>query len=535
MFRIFTFSPQTPSQLARILKRETLARRRDFLIFQNINLLSLTINATLATHRFIMACHTSEAHPQLSSISFLSSSVHGLNVQRGQLRLTDAEHQALVEALKPVGFSFVPIAEEEQPHRPIRDKRKKSFTDKQDEASRSTAVAASHVEKRPKRQKLEIAEAPPPPPVIVPPTVKQKAAGRASPSGVPTGPIRCSRRRRELLQGRWEEACELLTLKLEAEPVAHWFLTPVDPIADKVPDYLEKVKTPMDFETVKQKLKNGMYSHPFRWQEDVRTIFYNAFTYHQPGNTIWTDAKQLAELFEKLCKETEGVNPYALYDHHGISSSSRRISSNINNCVVDSPAGEAKSGLRGSSASSRAVASSVSIEGLSVKNRSDSQSADTITLNAAKLRELLEKAASAAVAQQQMAECKPEETATAAGLGKNINDPSSLLNVAASTSWINNKSGRVNNHNHTIESKGAAPPSARTAFSQASAQPSIPGMKRLLPQPTMPDPPAPPVTSAIKPGEKPPNVVHKRLVAAQLRDLDVHYRKAVRESGVFWV
>lgn len=32
-------------------------------------------------------------------------------------------------------------------------------------------------------------------------------------------------------------------------------------------------------ETIRQKLIHRMYSHPFRWQEDVRTIFYNAFTY----------------------------------------------------------------------------------------------------------------------------------------------------------------------------------------------------------------------------------------------------------------
>lgn len=114
---------------------------------------------------------------------------------------------------------------------------------------------------------------------------------------------RSSRRRREVLSGCWEDACCLVMDRLEAEPSARWFVTPVDPEVDVVPEYFDKVACPMDFrklisqlclglsnislqqltcvvlvETVRQKLNQGMYTHPFRWQEDIRTVFFNAFT-----------------------------------------------------------------------------------------------------------------------------------------------------------------------------------------------------------------------------------------------------------------
>lgn len=48
-----------------------------------------------------------------------------------------------------------------------------------------------------------------------------------------------------------------------------------------------------------------------------------------------------------------------------------------------------------------------------------------------------------------------------------------------------------------------------------------------LPPATLPPPPPPPLITTMRPGDRIPNLVHRRLVSAQFRQLDVHLRKAV--------
>lgn len=79
-----------------------------------------------------------------------------------------------------------------------------------------------------------------------PPT---KSASRSAPRASPRAPLPCRvtrRRRREILNGDWVEACLHVTELLEKEPASQWFLTPVDPSSAFLHDYLEKVSCPMD-------------------------------------------------------------------------------------------------------------------------------------------------------------------------------------------------------------------------------------------------------------------------------------------------
>eukprot|EP01053_Blabericola_migrator_P009888 Blabericola_migrator_1__9887@NODE_544_length_7726_cov_166_284763_g411_i0_p2_GENE_NODE_544_length_7726_cov_166_284763_g411_i0NODE_544_length_7726_cov_166_284763_g411_i0_p2_ORF_typecomplete_len831_score143_30Bromodomain/PF00439_25/1_5e18Bromodomain/PF00439_25/1_1e04TBX/PF12598_8/16TBX/PF12598_8/12_NODE_544_length_7726_cov_166_284763_g411_i039746466 len=111
----------------------------------------------------------------------------------------------------------------------------------------------------------------------------------------------------------WEAACTHVSQLLESNPLAKHFLQPVNPEADGLPEYFEKVQNPMDLHTVRQKLEGKLYTHPFRWQHDIRSIFFNAFLYFDEGSPIWRCAAELAVTFENLCKENLSVNPYAVY------------------------------------------------------------------------------------------------------------------------------------------------------------------------------------------------------------------------------
>ncbi|EEA06179.1 bromodomain-containing protein [Cryptosporidium muris RN66] len=99
--------------------------------------------------------------------------------------------------------------------------------------------------------------------------------------------------------------------KLCKHPNAGWFLQPVDPEIDGVPDYFSVVQNPMDFQTIREKLSQGMYKNPFGWQLDMRLVFYNALLYHKdPNNSVRRDAIQLASEFEQRCRELPEINPY---------------------------------------------------------------------------------------------------------------------------------------------------------------------------------------------------------------------------------
>ncbi|CUV07511.1 unnamed protein product [Cryptosporidium hominis] len=98
--------------------------------------------------------------------------------------------------------------------------------------------------------------------------------------------------------------------KLSKIPGSRWFLQPVDPELDGVPDYFAVIENPMDFQTIHEKLVQNMYKNPFGWQLDMRLVFYNALKYHKEGNTVREDALSLAIEFENKCKEIKEVNPY---------------------------------------------------------------------------------------------------------------------------------------------------------------------------------------------------------------------------------
>ena len=91
-----------------------------------------------------------------------------------------------------------------------------------------------------------------------------------------------------------------IRLKKSALP----FLNPVDVVALNIPQYLTIIETPMDFNTLEVKLKNGAFSEIqelFSW---VDVIFENCFKFNKPEHSVSVMGKQL----QQYCrKEQNGI------------------------------------------------------------------------------------------------------------------------------------------------------------------------------------------------------------------------------------
>ncbi|RDA88643.1 hypothetical protein CP532_4129 [Ophiocordyceps camponoti-leonardi (nom. inval.)] len=77
------------------------------------------------------------------------------------------------------------------------------------------------------------------------------------------------------------------------------FKDPVEPMEDGVPDYLEKIKRPMDLGTIKAKVDRREYKDEEEFLADVRQIFENCFTYWKKGDPMWAAGEKLQKTFEE--------------------------------------------------------------------------------------------------------------------------------------------------------------------------------------------------------------------------------------------
>ena len=93
------------------------------------------------------------------------------------------------------------------------------------------------------------------------------------------------------------------------------FLQPVN--TKKVPDYLDKVKTPMDLQTIRENIQNKKYRSREDFLTDIQQIVNNSITYNG-GDDIYTkNARKLLEVVvtkffdneEKLMRLEKAINP----------------------------------------------------------------------------------------------------------------------------------------------------------------------------------------------------------------------------------
>ncbi len=117
------------------------------------------------------------------------------------------------------------------------------------------------------------------------------------PKGKGDGNARTQRLSQHLLR------CGDLLKELNKLPTSVYFAKPVDPVALNIPDYTTLITTPMDFQTVGQKLYANEYQSPLHFAEDVRLVFKNAITYNQlKDNPVHIAAREMSMRFEEKYK-----------------------------------------------------------------------------------------------------------------------------------------------------------------------------------------------------------------------------------------
>eukprot|EP01026_Neomeris_dumetosa_P029497 TRINITY_DN2390_c0_g3_i2.p1 TRINITY_DN2390_c0_g3~~TRINITY_DN2390_c0_g3_i2.p1 ORF type:complete len:469 (+),score=75.33 TRINITY_DN2390_c0_g3_i2:116-1522(+) len=98
----------------------------------------------------------------------------------------------------------------------------------------------------------------------------------------------------------WHRKCEniLKGVQKSLGPNVHIFNVPVN--AQQVPDYYNIVKNPMDLGTIARKLKEGQYSSPLGFLEDMRLVWSNCKLYNGISSPVGAMGYNAGRKFEDL-------------------------------------------------------------------------------------------------------------------------------------------------------------------------------------------------------------------------------------------
>ena len=95
------------------------------------------------------------------------------------------------------------------------------------------------------------------------------------------------------------ERCSVVLELLAKRLDAFWFARPVQP--EEAPDYAESIPNPMDFSTIRTKLKDKLYKEVDEFASDVRLVYCNAVTYNwEPNNQCALAARAGLTHFERF-------------------------------------------------------------------------------------------------------------------------------------------------------------------------------------------------------------------------------------------
>ncbi|KAK0645692.1 Bromodomain-containing protein, partial [Cercophora newfieldiana] len=145
------------------------------------------------------------------------------------------------------------------------------------------------------------------PPAPKPASAKKAAARQSLPTAKPT-----PKRRSNVAFGVNNEPttaqklnfCSDLLTRMLSGP-GFWtrlvgaFKQPVNPVADGVPDYLEKIKKPMDLGTMKAKMDRKEYHDEHEFLADMNQMFTNCYTYWNKRDPMWAACEKLQKTFEE--------------------------------------------------------------------------------------------------------------------------------------------------------------------------------------------------------------------------------------------
>lgn len=95
--------------------------------------------------------------------------------------------------------------------------------------------------------------------------------------------------------------CRLILAEMEKHEDAWPFLVPVN--AKQFPEYYRIIRRPMDFHTMKIKLRDCQYSGPCEFVDDARTVFLNCEEFNEDDSEVGQAGKRLSQFFEQRWDE----------------------------------------------------------------------------------------------------------------------------------------------------------------------------------------------------------------------------------------
>lgn len=102
---------------------------------------------------------------------------------------------------------------------------------------------------------------------------------------------------------QWEQAAKRLLTSLTRSKKAFIFSKPVDPEELNIPDYFTVVKRPMDFSTIKTKLKENKYANMQEFLDDIEQVFTNCRLYNGTESDVGQIGLQIQDEYQKLASE----------------------------------------------------------------------------------------------------------------------------------------------------------------------------------------------------------------------------------------
>ncbi|ORX42682.1 hypothetical protein DM01DRAFT_1350220 [Hesseltinella vesiculosa] len=126
--------------------------------------------------------------------------------------------------------------------------------------------------------------------VVKPPQAPSPAVTKASASG----PVI------SVMDDDNKDICGRILTELWNQPEALPFHYPIDVVALNIPTYLDFIKRPMDFSTVRDSLMQGNFATIWDFEKDVRQIFWNCFRFNDPSSLIHQQAMSVQDHFNQL-------------------------------------------------------------------------------------------------------------------------------------------------------------------------------------------------------------------------------------------
>jgi len=99
---------------------------------------------------------------------------------------------------------------------------------------------------------------------------------------------------------QWEKAASRLMMTLGRNPAAWIFAAPVNAEKLSILDYYKVIKEPMDFGTIKIKLKEHKYQKIEEFIRDMELVFTNCKLYNGETTEVGKMGKAVHEEFDRL-------------------------------------------------------------------------------------------------------------------------------------------------------------------------------------------------------------------------------------------